>query len=316
MEIIDHGPYGNICLAIRYLNHGENRDFGRSRQLVRRLKANNELNTFFDERGVSKGFETLLREFINIMEKGKAAKYKYYRKYWLYNYNNFTKCAIKYNYEFGAYFLDKNEITKEDERNFNSFPWLFKHACMYYDIEPYASMDEEELRIYLNDYVDLSNKRIIHPNMNKSYKREGQSAERYVYRQFNKNKTWLVAENGDGYGYDILHISKKDNLETLIEVKNSESVFRLSRLERKVMYESADLENTEYLIYNFEKGNLSIYKYDKERNILVDINNENHICTIEAYMDYERENRQPKQPRIRFLCTPMYLEEKKILKLK
>ena len=324
-----HGPYSKICLAIREINNGK-RDFYFSRRLIKNLKAKGELNNLFDEKEITKNFEELLREFLTVLENPNLKNYKYFRKFWLYNKNNFTLCCKKYDYELGAYFSDNNEI--DINENFNNFPWLFKKACSKFEIEPYASMSEEELTIFLNDYLDLADKDLMHPNLSRSsnsgYKSfsdrtamyHSKNVEKAIYNSIKKDKAWLVSRNGDGYGYDIIVYKKKEHKERLIEVKSSlnDDSFRLSRLEHKLMFESSNLPNTEYLIckYNETTKKFFVYKYDKEQNILVDIKDKNHICSIEGYMDYERESRTPSKPRIKFMCTPKYLDNKKSLLLK
>lgn len=314
----DHGPYSKICLAIKDINGGK-RDYFGSRELIKELKKQDKLNSTFDEKGITNNLESLLKEFITVLENPKLEKYKYFRKYWLYNTNNFTLCYKRYIYELGAYFCDEKEITEKEEKSFYNFPLFFKKACTKFNIEPYASMDEEELNIFLNNYLDLSNKDLFHPNLTHSRKttHDSRFVERTIYNSITSKKAWLVSKNGDGYGYDILVFDKSNEKEKLIEVKTcyDDDKFRLSRLEHKIMLESSDLPNTEYFIYKYKYSNNSLYayRYDKEHNILVDINDENHICIIEGYMDYERERRIPMAPRIKFMCTPKYLGKDKSL---
>lgn len=322
----DRGIYSSICMAIRQLNGNQDRDFDKSRKLMKDLKASGQLDFFFDKYNVPENFGQILDGFINIMEKPKLKDYKYYRKYCLYNFSAFTKCFIKYYYEFGVYFSDNKEITHEEEKSYSNFPLFFKKACIRYGKEPYASMDEDELRIFLNDYLDISGTRLISPNFNRSANAPNyvRNAKVEVYNLFQGNK-WLAAHYGDGYGYDILRLVKKDNKEILIQVKScmDDDSFRLSRYEHKVMVEASNLPNSEYLIYKYNythskvtnrdvPNSLYIYRFDKERHVLVDINDENHICEIQGYMDYEREGRNSKWPRIRFKCIPKYLNKKKL----
>ena len=89
--------------------------------------------------------------------------------------------------------------------------------------------------------------------------------------------------------------------------------FILTRFEHKVMLETSDIEHSEYYIYKVNKsvGSLTIFKYDKEHNVLVDINGENHICVIEGYFMHEREEKTCKYPRIKFRCIPKQLNKDK-----
>lgn len=311
-------PYKIISGVINNIRGNEEN----SRDIFIELKKDGQLETIFNNLGVIENYEILLNEFINILEKPKIEKCKYYKKYWLQNGSNFLDCSIKYYYELNAYFFDNNIITYEDTKDFKNFPLFFKKICTYYNKEPYASMEIEELRNFLSNYVDMSNEKIISPNRARSFNgtKESKLAEKTIYNSFNSHRAILVSEQGNGYGYDILTIDKKEMKETLIEVKTGYkgSYFRLSRLEHKVMLDAANLPNTEYLIYkcDVKKNSMVIYKYDKENNILVDINDENNICEIFGYMDYEREDRVTNGPRIKFFCIPKKLENKKVYSLK
>lgn len=323
----DRGIYSGICMAIRQLNGNQDREIEKSKKLMKDLKANGQIEYFFNKYKLTENLEKLLDSFINIMEKPKLEQYKYYRKYCLYNFSSFVKCYLRYYYEFGVYFSDNKEINREEEKTFTNFPRFFKKVCMYYGKEPYASMEENELRIYLNEYVDLAGTKIISPNYNRSPNAPSfvKNAKIETYNKIGGN-SFLAAHYGDGYGYDILRIRKNSKKEVLIQVKScmNDHTFRLSRYEHKVMVEATKLPNSEYFIYKYNYGydrekhadvvkSLNIYRYDSENNILVDINDENNICEIQAYMDYEREGRKSTWPRIRFKCIPTTRDKKELI---
>ena len=119
----------------------------------------------------------------------------------------------------------------------------------------------------------------------------GVEAEAISLSCFKKGDTlWVSRQFGDGYGFDILNLNKTfgHKKETLIEVKarfNSED-FTLSRVEHKVMVESDPLKHTDYFIHKYNMGSdgrfisFRMYKYDKENNVLYDVNNPYNICRI------------------------------------
>lgn len=322
---MEHNEFNEIKATFRNIYKGVIDDRKRKRVLTK-IKETGDLEKYIEESNVSNDFEILLNGFIHSMDKPKNQNYPNYIRFVLNAFSDLPKCFAKFNYEFGAYFCDHKELTDEDFINFTRFDWFFKNACKKYDIEPYASMEEKELYKLLNDYLYLQQRKLANPCFKHpdDMPELNKKAIQMTYERFNKRKTSLVSNFGDGFGYSILYRDKEKVKEYLIEVKASyKNSFKLSRNEHKMMYESADLPNTEYLIYkyNFTKDErtnedvvefLNIYKFDKKRNVLVDIYDEKHICLINPSMDFERDNGRQ---RVKFLCEHKYLGKNKTLNM-
>ena len=294
-------------------------------EFIKKLKSTGELNAYFDRHDISEKLESLFRGFIDMMNKKELQPYKYYRKYCLSGFNDFTRCYKKYEYEFGAYLNEDNEITEADSKSFRDFPLMFKKLCVRYGIEPYASMTSDELHIFLQDYVDTADRQLVipaPPNRNRSDLSE--ELIQYTYEKFNKNKAKIVTQFGDGYGFEIINRDKTKKKETLVTVKTgySDNTFDLTRLEYKVMRDAASLPNTSYLICSYncttKWGEIRVnehhvYRYDIKNNILVDVKDPSSICILEPYFDYAREGRYAKIPRVKFKCIPQKRKVKKFL---
>lgn len=322
---MDYKEYDEIKSTLNNIYKGVIDDRKRKR-VITKIKETGDLEKYIEESNVSKNLEIIIKKFIISMNKPKNQNYPNYIRFVLNTFNELPRCFTKFNYELGAYFCDHKELTDEDFINFTRFDWFFKNACKKYGIEPYASMDEEELYRLLNDYMYMQRRKIgnpcfKHPN---DIPELNKKALQMTFERFNRRATHMVSDFGDGFGYSILYRDKEKQKEYLIEVKASKNnSFRLSRNEHKLMYETSDLPNTEYLIYkyNFMKDSetnedvvkyLNIYKYDKKRNILVDIYDENQICLISPYIDYERDFGRP---RVKFRCVSKHIGKNKTLNM-
>ena len=321
---MEHKEYNEIKDAFKNLYKGEVND-RKKRRVITKIKETGYLEKFIEENNISTNLETIVKEFVRLMNKPKNQKYPNTIRFNLYTFNDLPRCFLRHYYELGAYFCENKQLEKEDFKTFSRFDWFFKKACQRYNIEPYASMDEAELYALLNDYLCMQRKKIGNPCLKYPVEAQdiNQIAEEKTYERFNRRTTYLLSKYGDGFGYKINYKDKSNEKEYLIEVKASKNKtsFNLSRYEHKLMYETADLPNTEYLIYKYcfttdpETNEdivkfLDIYRYDKKRNILVDVYDENHICLIRPYFDYERDyGRQ----RVRFSCEPKWLSKERTL---
>ena len=288
----------------------------RPHKVLRELKSTGELNKYFDETNIMKDFERILRDFISIVEDPNARKLPYYTSFCLYSFNSLLKVYSKFYFDFGLYFSPNAKPSNEEGMKFRSFVSFFRNACKKFEIEPYAHMNEETLHIFLRDFVVMSGNAVA--DLTKfQYKEKSKwyaaaEQETYDLNKCNNDRCfWVTRDYGELFGYNFL-IHRRTGQEELIGVKSSVDgdSFPLSRYERKVMYESADCPNTSYLIYKFKytkslgelkQTSLNIYRYDKENNVLVDVDDEDNICTIDAGLDFKRDKGRQ---RIIFYCYP------------
>lgn len=293
------------------------------------IKVLGTLDKLFEENNIDEYFGIILRDFVRIMQDPELEKYPYYRTICLYKNNDFISCFKKYTYTFGAHFSDN--ITLESRKDFFHFPYFFKTACSKYSIEPYASMDIDELGslfckyLYIKRGTSVSYKydndpnafnvdslgtpecNIVHRNSNEklALKTEGLS-----YSLFDKEKTvWASMNVGHKCGFDIITLD--DQKETLIEVKatTNKRDFIMGNLQHKVMCATADLPSTEYLIHkyyfdsNTKQYSLEVLKYDKDNNVLVDINDNSNIYVLKSERICKEKKGEIKSHTI-FHCTP------------
>lgn len=315
MELNTNDSYIRIKEALKSL-YFEGENYIQKRERMEELKKSGKLDTIF-KTSVLEDYKEILKEFISLIESPELDDYHYYRKYLICNANRLVKCASRFKCEFNVFFNNEDLTYDEIREKFGGFPNFFKNSCKLFDIEPYASMDDDELHELLLDYVNMGNKKLIDPNKNCTcapYKGTAYAKE-IVLKNLDPTRLIEVMDRGDGYGYDILSIDEPDKKEKLIKIKASydNDSFVLTRFEHKVMLETSDIEHSEYYIYKVNKsvGSLTIFKYDKEHNVLVDIDDENHICVIEGYFMHEREEKTCKYPRIKFRCIPKDLNKDK-----
>lgn len=301
------------------------------------IKVLGTLDKLFEENNIDEYFGIILRDFVRIMQDAELEKYPYYRTICLYKNNDFISCFKKYTYTFGVHFSDN--ITLESRKDFFHFPYFFKTSCSKYSIEPYASMTTEELEklfykyLYIKRGTSVSYKYNKDPNAynvnllgtpecnnssNTNREKVGLKAERLSYSLFDKEKTiWASNDVGNKCGFDIITLD--DQKETLIEVKSASNkkIFIMGNLQHKIMCETADLSSTEYLIHlycfdsNTKQYSLEILKYDKNNNVLVDVNDNSNIYVLEAERICKKKKDGTIKSHIVFHCTPK--ERKKLI---
>lgn len=280
------------------------------------LKESGELDKYFEETGISDNFEKMLRDFIrDIMENKKVNCLPQYSIFCAYSFNCLIRTFCRYHFDFGLYF-DKPPITRDYEPHgsYSYFPHFFKMACAKYGIEPYASMNFDELETLIKKFIVMENDQLINVGVLQYREPSGYCnlAEEDAFNRFHDRRCfWVSRDYGDGFGYDLLVHEK--NHESLIEVKSTHgnAPFPLSRYEYKVMNDTSGLSTTDYLIYRYAYKRidnscivepvLTIYNYDKNRDILVDVNDSSNICGIEETFDFSRDNNRKK---IKYICTP------------
>lgn len=314
--------YIDIRSSIRKLYPSKDLTLSAKKDIIRKMKATGELEQYFEKEEITPKIERILREYIAALETPKTKPYKYFKKFCLSNFQFFTNLYSNFNFELGAFLTEGTEINETDEKLFKSFPHFFKRICEKFNIEPYASMDPEKLRLFLSDYVDMAGYHLVMPAA-PSHNRSDVT-EQLIEHEFGKikiSKKWNASKFGDGYGYCIIHLDRPHKKEILITVKatRASSDFYINRVEYKVMRDAASLPNTEYFVvkYDCSYTNSSarvnghqIYKYDIERNVLVDVKDPSNIRSLDAEFEYMREGKISKIPRVRFKCKRLILENK------
>lgn len=179
-----------------------------------------------------------------------------------------------------------------------------------------------------DDYIDVLGRKIDYYNSGEDISKKYMSVDA-EYRVFNgwyessktKKTYWVSKQFGDGYGYDILDLDEEKEVESLIEVKSSfyNDYFDLTPNEYKTMLETTKHDNSEYLVYKYlyhkqpyiAPKNCYIYKFDKEKQLLVDVHDDNHICEIVETEVYD-ENGDLRRV---FRCSPKELKKERVYTL-
>ena len=331
------------------------------------LKTTGALDYYFEKNGIDKDFKIILDRFVSVLDNDFIKDYPYSRRFFANALCDLTSCFCYYGqgYALGAY-LNKNIILfPENNKLFFRFPLFFKSACEKYNIEPYASMSEEEIKNKLKDYVNLEcfyNPNVRADRKNPEYEERVSSFEVYeplkyeeyynknirntkdfsemdnddfikymsvaaeedTYNSFNDQRyvKYWASQHGDGFGYDILVIDRELEKENIIEVKSSYKYdyFELTENEHKVMLESVDSDKTNYMVYKYLYNRTSMlyesvqrFIYDKNTNLLIDMDNPEYGCQIIKYKD--------EQNKTKYLCNRRLIKDiendrKKINKLK
>ena len=281
-----------------------------------RLKESGELDRYFEKSGISDNFGKMLRDFTDdIMKNENVNVLPYYRIFCAYSFSSLIRTFSRYHFELGLYF-DKPPISRtfEPHSSYGYFPYFFKNACTKYGIEPYNSMDFDKLDELIRKFVVIENDCLVNMGVLQYRETTGYSnmAEEDAYNRFQaKRRFWVSRDYGDDFGYDLL--VHENNHESLIEVVSATDNrgFALSRREYNIMKDSAELPTTDYFVYKYtyQKVNdtcvvepvLTIYGYDKNMDILVDVNDSTNTCRIEETFDFSRDKNRKK---LRYICIP------------
>ena len=310
--------YIDIHSSIRKLYSSKNIPNSAKEAFIKEMKATGELDQYFEKEDITEKIEVLLRSFVEALESPKSKPYKYFKKFCLSNFQFFGRLYSNFNYELGAFLTEGTEITEADEKLFKSFPHVFKRACEKFNIEPYASMDPEELHLFLSDYVDMAGYRLVMPEPSSCNRSDvTEQLIEHVFNNIKGSKKYNATKFGNGYGYCIIHRDKKHGKEFLITVKAaSRDDFYINRVEYKVMRDAASLPNTEYFVVKYDcsytnssarVNSHQVYRYDIERNVLVDVKDPSNIRRLDAEFEYKREGRIVEVPRVRFKCKKLVL---------
>lgn len=131
-----------------------------------------------------------------------------------------------------------------------------------------------------------------------SYQRELHALSYYYLSNPKDYVKWVSRYHGDGYGYDILSYDIKRNREKLIEVKSGiTDNIDLTRIEYKTMLDTINRPYSDYYIYKYYYDAdikiviLTVLKYNKEKNVCVDVNT-NEIYKFIPYFYFDEKGNQ------------------------
>lgn len=291
-----------------------NKNGGRSFERINELKNTNVLDMAIETNNLHAYIKELILDFINILDDPTLEKYPYTKKIKIYNMELF-KVFNLYGYELSSYFNNTNAY-----RNFPLFIksaaikfGIIKYADMpineldsllnsYVDLVHQINVNSHRYEVLVMlRYFDNKNKYDNYESKKNKNKLDFNdindlfiASEDHTYILENSllygtncRASWVARYFGDGYGYDILSYDRETLKEKLIEVKSGYgNNFKLTKNEHKTMVEATNNSNCEYYIYKYTRNAinnniyLTIYKYDKEKDLLVDINNKNNICTL------------------------------------
>ena len=155
--------YNEINNFMNNLNeHG-----GRSYSRIRDLKLTGALDYFYEKNNVSDNFETILKNFVDVLNDSELDAIPFYKTAKLFK-TNYINCFSKFGYELGVYLNDNLIITPNNNNSFFLFPLFFKESCKKYNIEPYASMSQDELKNIISKYINLDCKKSLNPRKDRN----------------------------------------------------------------------------------------------------------------------------------------------------
>lgn len=303
----------------------------RSYESIDKLTASGELNKIIIENGADEAFKNILVGFFDIIKSSKLVRYPYRRKIELYTRCELLRCFCRYGYEFSNFFGDVNAFISFplfikiacEYYNINHIASMSLEELDYFlsnEIDMAHTINqnirvgrEDKSRVIINKYgeeqtvgeyeimpvIHKKENKILYDTYEKNIPFEPSleipiKAEHLTYYYLGKGETiWVAKDCGDGYGYDVINVDKSRKKETLAETKtthNSEN-FKLTRVEHKVMLESADCPHTIYKIFKFNLDtnnriiSFRVYVYDKDNNVLIDTLDDTNICNIVPRID-------------------------------
>lgn len=306
---------------------GSSKRYNRTVYNIKKAKATGSLNFRFNKL-IKLDFKTILDGFIEIMEEPTLKNKPYYRKVLAYKDNDFVRLFESYGYEISSWLVKDKELTKENNIAFFNFPLFFKESCRKCSIYRYATMDIKEIEELLKNYIDLKYTKSIVPRKDRDNIEDEilalghtQSPSMNQYNTLSEEFSYssllsrtrpvqvirVSKEVGSGFGFDLLQVDGER--ETLVATKASDNMesFLLSKVEYDTMVKASDLNNTRYYIDKYlftEDGIVRLktrYAYDRNNDVLVDIEDESNICNIER-KDFTGKNGIP---RVNFVCTPV-----------
>ena len=289
-----------------FVNQNHN---GYSYPRLRELKSLNLLDKMIEDRKINEDFYQELISFFNILFTRTLDDIPFVKKILLHE-SNLVFIFRKYGYEMSLYMndlsahrffpifikdcIDSFNINELKNYSYEMIEKILKENMdinYYYD--PNYERDLAELvQKYTNSYTDYrkyddkikNNKLNINDQTelfiwaeNEAYNREYMNIKQYNMYNADYIVRWVSKNHGDGYGFDVLSYDPINKKQKLIEVKSSRvGKFILTGQEFRVLNSIKKRNDVDYYIYEYYKDinnniQLSQLKYDKEKNIFVDI---------------------------------------------
>ena len=284
---------------------------------IYKYKITGKLNKEFTKY-IYQDFKVMLKDFIEILDDNDLNNTPYFKKLYLYNQNDFIRCFINYGYELGTWLNKNKAITPENNKSYFNFPLFFRESCRRCGItNKYTKMDDKELLMTLGRYIDLKQEKSNYPRKDRKTIEDEITVVPHnrintnpQYRRDNQNSLNLdIDDFGQGFGFDEIFITSGESLYRNVKVDDND-VFRLSRIDYKVMHETANEPNSDYFVFVRSNKKFCTYKFNKRNNTLVNTKDENDIYVIEPQISFNKSGNM----KIEFLCKPK--EKQKSLTLK
>lgn len=286
-----------------------------------------KLEELIEKDNIHKDIEAEIKDFMEILYTTYLNPYPYNRRINLYR-NGIIKIFNLYGYEIGSYFnnpkyrnklhtfikagINKFEICHEYDLNelegrINTF--LVKTVSSNPEIEKIDTYYPNNKEKY-NKYADILNDENTNfEDMDQffiwSEKKTLELEEQFAPKNPNPSIKWVSRYDGDGYGFDILSCDYRNFKEKAIEVKSGKNdSFILTENEYNVMtnLKYNGISNyVDYYVYKYTykenykelniKPTLKIYKYDYEKEMLINIEDETEYVEFYKtdYYDWEVE---------------------------
>ena len=247
MEVFRSSEFNYISDFFNNLNQNGGLSYSR----IKDLKITGGLNYYFEKNEIDQKFKIILDRFISILNDNLSGL-PYSRRFLANTYSELTTIFLRYGYSFGAY-LNKNIIIfPENNKLFIRFPLFFKCACEKYNIEPYASMDEVELKDKLSQYVDIScgNNSYIRADRNKPEYEEMVSAystcyhdkyEEYYNNNIGSIKDFSIMDDKEFIKY--MSIAAEEHIYKLFCKSGEENKFWVSQYVDSYGYDILSFDN-------------------------------------------------------------------------
>lgn len=320
---------------------GNNKRFDRTPKKIYTVKNRGILDSIFNK-AIKEEFKEMLIGFIDILEEPTLTNTPNYRRVLAYTENDYLKLFESFGFEIGTWLTKTKNIDASNNKSFFNFPLFFKESCRKCSIPRYFTMSEEDIEKILTKTIDLRHCKslvprkdreniedeinvVMHPistTMNDYNKRGISSTCSWLARNMKDAKVLRVSEDfGEGYGFDALAVIDGREALAVVKADDSNESFILSKNEYDMMTRSVRQPYTSFTIhkylYNIDNKNEclmhTVYGYDSENEVLVDIEDDTNICNIER-KEFTGKNGAKK---VRYICTPVkfkYVKEDHTLK--
>jgi len=314
---MDKKLYKEVKELMDYINDNGGRSYCR----IDELKETKELDKLIEQNNIHEKLKNEIELFIKTLYDPYLDMCPLTRKIYLYR-SSIIEIFGLYSYEIGSYFDDPesyhilHRFLKSGIKKYNitlniNLNDLEERLNYFLDtttgINPNRKREEQNIKgqVKLNEenykkYENINNINYNNKDMffvwseTDTYNKEKQQLKQY--QEFELKPIWVSKTDGDGFGFDILSYDFINQKEKAIEVKSGKNKeFTLSepeyntiqKLKQNVYYNHVD-----YYVYKYTydetigKEIIDIYKYDFEKDILININT-NETATLKKQKNEE-----------------------------